>query len=255
MNNVPLPSSINDMLHVLTNFDHYNERVVDLTIENATSYLAHLKPREVDWEKVPIGTKLIVGDTPNKTVALHMASYAGEHHLIFCFDNLAQKHNAKSISSWRYFSIHPDVDIRLEWYKRRPLPKHVAHDNVPKAINVLTLLKENNNGYYYTNPDDNTICTFTSLSMTNINNITVNDKATIDWTKVPVNTKVLVSVYDGNDWVGYHRYFALYLPTSDILNPLWCFDDNNTLDKANTLLNWKHCKLHPDVHIKKEWYK
>ena len=58
---------------------------------------------------------------------------------------------------------------------------------------------------------------------------------TVDWSKVPIDTKILVS-NDGNDW--YKRYFARY--ENGIV---YCWDMGATSWTTRITNNWNYAKL------------
>lgn len=77
------------------------------------------RPREIDWTKVTFGAKVLVSDyldNLNETDGFEMM-FVGyepkleEHPFIVAY---ATDDDA---SSFRYCKIHPDVDIKEEWYK------------------------------------------------------------------------------------------------------------------------------------------
>ncbi|MDM0974732.1 hypothetical protein QTI93_06015 [Clostridium perfringens] len=77
------------------------------------------RTREIDWNKVTFGAKVLVSDyldNLNETDGFEMM-FVGyepkleEHPFIVAY---ATDDNA---SSFRYCKIHPDVDIKEEWYK------------------------------------------------------------------------------------------------------------------------------------------
>ena len=72
-------------------------------------------------------------------------------------------------------------------------------------------------------------------------------KPEIDWTKVPVNTKVLCGRYEKSI-----RYFAAYVSSTF---EYVVFDNGCTQEEAHSVANWNTCTLHPDVKIKEEWLK
>ena len=74
-----------------------------------------------------------------------------------------------------------------------------------------------------------------------------------DWTKVPVDTPVLVSHYGRNNLV--KRYFAAYIPGYKA--PFICFGDGATSENASGIIEWHDCKLDPSVDptpYYKEWF-
>lgn len=71
----------------------------------------------------------------------------------------------------------------------------------------------------------------------------------IDWRKIPVDTKVLVS--DAGEEYS-NRYFATYLPSAGA--KFMAFMSGHTQDTATDCAPWIHCKLHPDVEVLEAWY-
>ena len=67
-------------------------------------------------------------------------------------------------------------------------------------------------------------------------------KEVIDWSKVPVDTKVLVSK-NGKDW--YRRYFTKYVD-----DMVYCFDSGATSfsvqDDDSDITGWKYAKLYQE---------
>ena len=67
-------------------------------------------------------------------------------------------------------------------------------------------------------------------------------KEVVDWSKVPVDTKVLVSK-NGKDW--YRRYFAKYVD-----DMVYCFDSGATSfsvqDDDSDISGWKYAKLYQE---------
>lgn len=66
-------------------------------------------------------------------------------------------------------------------------------------------------------------------------------KEVIDWSKVPVDTKVLVSS-DGKDW--YRRHFAEYKD-----GKVYCFDSGATsfsVDRDSYISAWEYVKLYEE---------
>lgn len=66
----------------------------------------------------------------------------------------------------------------------------------------------------------------------------------IDWTKVPVNTPVLVRDSYQQDWR--KRYFALCIGCGSE-RKLYALGDEKKQNEANRLTVWKYCKLAPEV--------
>ncbi len=73
----------------------------------------------------------------------------------------------------------------------------------------------------------------------------------IDWTKVPIDTKVEVRDYESYDWET--RYYCSFLPASD--SKYACFAYHQRQENAEQIIEWRYCRLHPDTEIKEEWYK
>lgn len=66
-------------------------------------------------------------------------------------------------------------------------------------------------------------------------------KEVIDWAKVPVDTKVLVSE-NGKDW--YRRYFVKYVD-----DMVYCFDSGATsfsIQDDDYISSWKYAKLYQE---------
>ena len=66
-------------------------------------------------------------------------------------------------------------------------------------------------------------------------------KEVIDWSKIPVDTRVLVSS-DGKDW--YRRYFAKYEN-----GMVYCFDSGATsfsVDRDSYISDWEYVKLYEE---------
>ena len=66
-------------------------------------------------------------------------------------------------------------------------------------------------------------------------------KEVIDWSKIPVDTRVLVSS-DGKDW--YRRYFAEYRD-----DKIYCFDSGATsfsVDRDSYISDWEYVKLYEE---------
>lgn len=66
----------------------------------------------------------------------------------------------------------------------------------------------------------------------------------IDWSKVPVNTPVLVRDSYQQDWR--KRYFALCIGCGSE-RKLYALGDERKQNEANRLTLWKYCKLAPEV--------
>lgn len=75
------------------------------------------RPREIDWSKVPFGTKVIASDDLNKedddleSIFVRYEAKLKEYPFIVAYDT------DDDAQSFRYCKIHPDVKIKEEWYK------------------------------------------------------------------------------------------------------------------------------------------
>lgn len=61
----------------------------------------------------------------------------------------------------------------------------------------------------------------------------------IDWSKVPIDTPVLVRNTDEENWR--KRYFCTFLPMSK--NPYVTFEYGKSSENSDTIIQWKYCKL------------
>ena len=70
----------------------------------------------------------------------------------------------------------------------------------------------------------------------------------IDWSKVPVDTPVIVKEKSGEER---RRHFCKYKP--NVVKPFICFDDGKTSFTGNSSLttNWDNCKLTRPEDIEK----
>ncbi|WP_150542707.1 hypothetical protein [Clostridium perfringens] len=103
------------------NFVYKEEGSLGLGLKNLLNSTKLLKkiwerPREIDWSKVPFGTKVIASDDLNEDDELEKI-FVGyepkleEYPFIVAFDN------CDDAQSFRYCKIHPSVKIKEEWYK------------------------------------------------------------------------------------------------------------------------------------------
>ena len=69
------------------------------------------------------------------------------------------------------------------------------------------------------------------------------DEHLIDWSKVPIDTPVLVKMGEISDKV--LRYFGAYVPSTE--KPFFCFNDGKKAEDAVQMIRWKYCELHPSV--------
>jgi len=75
-----------------------------------------------------------------------------------------------------------------------------------------------------------------------------NEEPEIDWSKVPIDTPVLVNDYE--DDIAIKRFFLCYLA---INKRFICLSNGDNLKTAVGSTNWNYCEI--DGDIKKEWLK
>lgn len=108
-----------------------------------------------------------------------------------------------------------------------------------KNCDVCPLIKYRGNGlncfrYFYTNPRE-VIRIVQTWSDRN--------QPEIDWTKVPIDTPVLVKDKSDAEWI--ERYFVAYLPNA---NEKFCaFNDGDTRENTGGVSCWNECRLATDV--------
>lgn len=77
----------------------------------------------------------------------------------------------------------------------------------------------------------------------------------IDWSKVPPDTRVIVSQVPLNSLPGdkQNRYFAKFDPKGDTKYPFLCYDGGATSwsGKEDELFGWKYCELADPADIEK----
>lgn len=94
--------------------DLMNIREIDLD-------LIWKREKEIDWKKVTFGIKVVVGDYEediyeiNEYNVTHFISYDEriKEYPFMTVDNLKYD----GVISYKYCRIHPDVEIKEEWYK------------------------------------------------------------------------------------------------------------------------------------------
>lgn len=69
--------------------------------------------------------------------------------------------------------------------------------------------------------------------------IVMNYEPKVDWTKVPVDTKVLVKDYKSGDWL--KRHFAKYED-----NKIYAYDDGKSSFTTDVIVSWRYGKLYKD---------
>ena len=62
------------------------------------------------------------------------------------------------------------------------------------------------------------------------------EKPEVDWTKVEMDTPILVKDYEDNNWI--ERYFATYFN-----GVVYAWFNGKTSEKTNELIDWKYAKL------------
>ena len=71
----------------------------------------------------------------------------------------------------------------------------------------------------------------------------------IDWTKVPKDTRVIVSQESGNK---HKRYFAKYDPKGNTKYPFLCYADGATSwSEEDDLFGWQYCEFADPADIEK----
>ena len=72
--------------------------------------------QEIDWSKVPSGTKVLVSDTPDiYSSFVEFIAYAPDIKFPFITKTKTSVHN---FQGWKYCKIDPSVEIKEEWYKQ-----------------------------------------------------------------------------------------------------------------------------------------
>lgn len=69
--------------------------------------------------------------------------------------------------------------------------------------------------------------------------LVMNYEPKVDWTKVPVDTKVLVKDYKSDDWL--KRHFAKYED-----NKIYAYDDGKSSFTTDVIVSWRYGKLYKD---------
>lgn len=76
------------------------------------------RPREIDWSKVPFGTKVLVSDFSDFKEALENEYFfVGYKESLKRYPFIVALNLDKGATSFRYCKIHPSVKIPEEWYK------------------------------------------------------------------------------------------------------------------------------------------
>lgn len=73
------------------------------------------RPREIDWSKVPFGTKVVASDFEESLKRKYIFVVYKEELEKYPFI-VAEVLDGEAVS-FRYCKIHPDVKIKEEWYK------------------------------------------------------------------------------------------------------------------------------------------
>ncbi|WP_075824050.1 hypothetical protein [Clostridium perfringens] len=73
------------------------------------------RPREIDWSKVPFGTKVQASDHSDLKGSRHNSLVSYEKRLKKPF--LIFNEELNEVFSYKYCRIHPSVKIQEEWYK------------------------------------------------------------------------------------------------------------------------------------------
>lgn len=76
------------------------------------------RPREIDWSKVPFGTKVLVSDFSDFKEALENEYFfVGYKESLKRYPFIVALNLDKGATSFRYCKIHPLVKIQEGWYK------------------------------------------------------------------------------------------------------------------------------------------
>ncbi|XZI43559.1 hypothetical protein ACSXEP_15600 (plasmid) [Clostridium perfringens] len=87
---------------------------------NSTNLLEKIweRPREIDWSKVPFGTKVLVSDFSDFEERLNREYiFVGYKEELEKYPFIVARVLEGEAVSFRYCKIHPDVKIQEEWYK------------------------------------------------------------------------------------------------------------------------------------------
>ena len=88
--------------------------------------------------------------------------------------------------------------------------------------------------------EDEVVVTFKLKTKTGVNiketHISVNNNI-VDWSKVPIDTKMWVRVWSDTQWL--RRHFA----GTSAKGAVYCFEDGGTSWTKTGKTNWEHCKL------------
>lgn len=105
------------------NFVYKEEGSLGLGLKNllnSTKLLEKIweRPREIDWSKVPFGTKVLVSDFSDFKGALENEYiFVGYKESLKRYPFIVALNLDKGATSFRYCKIHPLVKIQEEWYK------------------------------------------------------------------------------------------------------------------------------------------
>lgn len=101
----------------------YKTKSYGLGLEELLSEIKSLekiweRPREIDWSKVPFGTKVITSDCSDFEGALENEYiFVGYKEDLKRYPFIVALNLDKGATSFRYCKIHPLVKIQEEWYK------------------------------------------------------------------------------------------------------------------------------------------
>lgn len=73
------------------------------------------RPREIDWSKVPFGTKVVASDFEERLHRQYI--FVGYKEELKEYPFIVARVLDGEAVSFRYCKIHPDVKIQEEWYK------------------------------------------------------------------------------------------------------------------------------------------
>ncbi|MDK0797141.1 hypothetical protein P5E92_12890 [Clostridium perfringens] len=73
------------------------------------------RKKEIDWNKVPFGTKVVASDFEERLNRKYI--FVGYKEELEKYPFIVARVLEGEAVSFRYCKIHPDVDIKEEWYK------------------------------------------------------------------------------------------------------------------------------------------
>lgn len=206
------------------------------------------KEPEIDWSKVEVDTPVLVRDNENNEWRrFYFAKY--ENGLVYTWVAGATSWTAKgNMYKWRFAKLAESEDKCEKTNKEEP---ETDWSKVEVDTPILVRDSENTewlkkyfakyeNGHVYvwnlgrtswTAPNDKSVSAWSYAKL-----VEDEKEPKVDWSKVNVDTPILVGEGDG-DWV--KRYFAEY---KDGIVYAWC-GGSTSWDANNMMMSWKYAKL------------